>query len=820
MIFSNNTKSLKSYYRTSEVGNEIDGRFNSLFKARINWESYLALLKGLFGNFMFWFYILSGFIVARGTIFDGLAPFGIALLLALIKGRSKFLFAGIIGVLAGEFYRTGPPGVLTIITMMVFVFTIDHLKAKIGFKDFSWWLFAGLMYAGIKFIPMSLRGVETYEFYQVIFETGLVVVTGIIFIQAICQLEEKKWPKGYIVEEIIPLAFLLIAIIAGFQGVELLNFNVQYIIASLVVLMIAYTVGGGIGAAAGTILGTVLIFSYPSPATIGALTLGGLLGGVFNDFKKPGSLVGFLIGAGLMVFYLSRPFEIIDSLEEIGIAALVFLIVPGSAFSYVRKMFPMNGDKLVDESMADKKDLSKALSRRVEELSSLFKELSCTFDDNDEEAKENKEEIEIFMEKVAENVCFDCVRYNHCWEENFFVTYRGIVETLSNFENKTDVSRIEDKDLSNHLLKHCMRPLGLKEDLKAVYEVFKIDVGWKRRLNNHQEFVSQQLQGISEIMENISRELEKEMKNEEELESDIINVLSEQNIPIKSIKVHKTSSSGKAIIEVELKKCKRNDLCDKVINYHVSNLLGEKLMVTRSSCFHRKEDNSCIFKLRPFKAYNLVTGVSQLTGERETTSGDSYLSRQLRSGQQLLLLSDGMGKGKNARGESNTTVNLLEKLLNSGFERDFVIKNVNAILNLKSQDETFATMDLAFVDMLNGKGEFYKAGAMPSYILREESLEKIEGESLPAGILNSMEPAVKKFALTANDTLIMLSDGVFSPGEKEDWLENELLNFKDSHPQVIADELLKKVERRFYGEIKDDVTIMVSKLKKNFKTRG
>ncbi len=804
------TESLKSYRRVYKSG-----------KSRKN-NLYLSLVKSYLGDYLFWFYILGSFMLSRSTLIEGMAPFGLALIIALKKEKSGYIFPALLGGFAGEYFRGDYVGTFILIVITAGEFLLDSLQKKLNFNDFNWWISTAVLIGGVK-LPSLYPGFGSYELYNLIFEMAIVVVTGIIFCQGVNHIEKEKWPKSYTKEEVIPLSLLFILMVFGMQDFMVWGLNLQYIFASILVLMFAYGSGGGIGASVGALLGTVLVLSNPNPAAVGALTLGGFIGGVFNDFKKPGVLMGFIIGASIMTFYLGRPYEIITSFYEILVGGVLFLVIPVKLAAYINKAFPLNIKGMAYDE--DRKYLGEMLSKRTRELASVFNELSNTFDESSEIEERNKVEIEIFMSKVAGSICFGCKRYDCCWEKNFFTLYRGIVETLSNLENKdydNDFgNEINDKDLSPHLIKNCLKPAALKEQLKSIYEQFKLEVHWQQKIGESQEFVARQLSGISEIMKKISGELEVELKKEEELETKVINRLLGQNVPVNSIEIEKMGN-GKHSISIELKECKKKDTCVKDINKEISEILAEKLMVVKSSCFYRDEDSKCNFKLSPVKSYNVVTGISQLAGGDENTCGDSCLSRQLKSGQHLLLLSDGMGKGKDARADSESAVKLLEKLLNSGFERNFVIKNVNKVLSLKNKNESFVTMDMAIIDLLNGECEFYKAGAMPTYILRGNEVQKVGGTALPAGILNSIEPSIEGTKLRDGDKLVMVSDGAFTSDdndEDKDWLKKELESLEDLHPQVVADELAGKVKRRFYGDVKDDVTIMVSKVKKNFRMK-
>src|SRR5690625_7992562 len=80
-----------------------------------------------------------------------------------------------------------------------------------------------------------------------------------------------------------------------------------------------------------------------------------------------------------------------------------------------------------------------------------------------------------------------------------------------------------------------------------------------------------------------------------------------------------------------------------------------------------------------------------------------------------------------------------------------------------------------------------------------------------------MDTVSKK--LKPEDIIIMMSDGVFD-GPKhiknnDVWLKHKIQNLKTSEPQEIADLLLEEVIREESGEIYDDMTIVVAKIKKH-----
>ncbi len=214
--------------------------------------------------------------------------------------------------------------------------------------------------------------------------------------------------------------------------------------------------------------------------------------------------------------------------------------------------------------------------------------------------------------------------------------------------------------------------------------------------------------------------------------------------------------------------------------------------------------------------YSVELGVSQVPKEGQEVSGDYYSLLSLKEGKQVIILSDGMGSGNKAKEESKATVSLLEDLLEIGFSRDLTFKTVNTVMQLRSCEETFATVDLALVDLIDGNVEICKIGAAPSFLKRGKQVKEVSGASLPIGILAEIEMETKVERLVDGDMLIMLTDGISEAGVKinnsPNWVKRKLMEINHCHPQIIADILLEEACHRNKKRVLDDMTIIVCKM--------
>ncbi len=223
---------------------------------------------------------------------------------------------------------------------------------------------------------------------------------------------------------------------------------------------------------------------------------------------------------------------------------------------------------------------------------------------------------------------------------------------------------------------------------------------------------------------------------------------------------------------------------------------------------------------RPFKKtknrrFHVEIGVAQAAKRSAEVCGDYYSYLELRDGKQAFLLSDGMGNGARAYQESSSAVQLVEQLLLAGFRRESIIRTVNTILQLRSKEEMFATLDTLIVDTEKGEAEFIKIGAAPSYIRSQGRVREIRNSSVPLGILNEVEVKQVRIELGSDTLLVMVTDGIFDIQSSDTgWLKSYLSGNVPSHPQVLADEIVHQAGLlNKAGELQDDITVLVCSIK-------
>lgn len=221
--------------------------------------------------------------------------------------------------------------------------------------------------------------------------------------------------------------------------------------------------------------------------------------------------------------------------------------------------------------------------------------------------------------------------------------------------------------------------------------------------------------------------------------------------------------------------------------------------------------------------FKMTTAVARLPKRGGHISGDSFDAAPLSEGRFLMALSDGMGVGRDAAAQSRQCVRLLHQLLDASFATEVAVKTVNSVLLLRSADESFATVDLALLDLGTGRAEFVKVGAAPSFIKRGADVTVVKMDSVPVGIINQVEVEPEFRNLGPGDMIIMITDGIWDVSkddiDKERWILEFLAREKTTDPEDLAERLLARA-LTLMPVPEDDLSVLVGKVNPVETTRG
>ncbi|MDI6870873.1 MAG: stage II sporulation protein E [Bacillota bacterium] len=619
-------------------------------------------------------------------------------------------------------------------------------------------------------------------------------------------------------EEIAGLALLATLLVTGLEGFGLGALSLQDAATRWVVLAAAWGAGAGAGAVAGTVTGCVGMLLGNVPLYfVSAYALAGTLGGLVREWGKPAVAGGFFLGTLILSYQIPRAGELTGVLLATGLAALAFSVTPASLAACLAAGWP-TGRRARTSRRVEADKLQETFARRLQDFSSVFKELARIFRVPPPPYGEGERpELARLMEAVAERACVSCAEATECWKDRFYLTYRDVMELLSRAET---LGRATLLDVPEGL-RRCPQVHKVVSAVNQLLELNKLNSLWERKVTESKQIVYGQLNGVAELMESLAREARLGAAGAcTEWEEEVRAVLDRYGVPVEDVAAT-TLSKGRVAIEVRRRPCDGREQCRRLLPELLTQAVGQAYSLYESECGRASRRDRCLLRYLPERAYDLVVQVAKCAGNGGQICGDSHAVIDLPGGKTAVVLSDGMGVGPEAALESSAAIDVLTQLMKAGFEREFAVRTVNSILLLRSQDESFATVDMMLVDLYTGEAEFVKIGACPSYIRRDGEVRVVERPSLPAGILSAIDVEVKELLLRPGDLVVMVTDGLLegegpaqAGREPSDWIPAALAGFTEIDPAAVAQKLLAQARMTRGDRVGDDMTVLVSQVKR------
>ncbi len=761
------------------------------------------------------YYILlpASFLLGRAEIAGGLMPFGFALFAAAgMLSQSRLLLAA--AVMLGMLTNSAPEQVyVTGAAMLLFSVLSLPIKSSGGRTAFKLACLSFICILIPQIILAGLQGFLLYDLLNAIFCSFIVFVLYFIFRNSLTLLSENASKGSLTGEEAISAAITAALILSGVGSLALLGFSLKNILCIIMILLFSYKCGPGVGAAAGVSIGLIVSMSGDAtPVSIATYAFCGLLSGLFGNLGKFGSGLGFVMGNTILTIYLGGGAFVY--LKEIMLAVALFFIIPQKLLELITGPFKRDG-----ASGGDRRSHSRRIRDitvgRLDKFSKAFKDLAKTFSEiSQTKVMTDKQDISVLFDRVADRICRDCSLCLHCWERNFYNTYQVMFKIVEGLEAK---GRITEADIPPYFLERCERIKDFVDAVNNMYELFKVDMVWKSRIGESRSLISQQFDGLSNIISGLASEIDEEVSFVSSIEDRIFADLSAAGVKVKEVAAWE-NRWGMYEVNILHGGCGGARICLSTVEKVVSASVGRKMTRDNEECI-KSRDGSCSLSLTEEENLKVATGVAKRPMSGSEVSGDSFTFLNTGRGKYVMALSDGMGSGYRASVQSKATVGMLESFLESGFDKDMAVNLINSILVMKSSEECFSTLDISVIDLFSGEVEFVKIGAAPAYIKKPDRVEIIKSASLPAGILLNIDAELAHRSVSAGDMLIMATDGIVDSFQGEEPGERLLLKFIQDigsiNPQQVAELILEEACGNSGGKPGDDMTVIVAKVWKN-----
>ncbi|WP_159436086.1 stage II sporulation protein E [Anaerosalibacter sp. Marseille-P3206] len=756
------------------------------------------------------YYILIGilgFFISRAGIIKGLTPFGISFLSASIG--TSFSFISLISVLLGIISFHGLSGYNYLFTAGIIYVLNTQLSKNKKMTKLKTSILSSIVFLGVSLVDLFVfKDVFIYDIVMITFE-GLVVFTlSYIFSYSIPKIEQNYKLK-YTSEEIICVFITLSLAIAGLGDIGFSSISFKNIISIFTVLTFGYYFGAPLGAGIGVIVGMIsYIAQVDMPFILAIFGFSGLLSGVFKDLGKIGSILGFILGNCILSFYINGFSTSFLNYKELSIGLLLFFVL---SRYFLENVFNDSLKSLaVDKNDTYSSDrISDLTTRKLMDVSEIFNELGNIFIKAVENEDVCTDNVTHLIDQVAKETCNKCSMRKFCWKEDLYTTYYSFFNLLASLEM---TGEIHEDSLPELFTNTCIKTEEVIEKTNSVFERYRINYMWERKLTENRKLVSEQLMGISKIMEEIMNDINKEITFNSEVEESVYSQLRVAGVDAAGVTVAEFDDDFEIYIEVNKHFKNENSL------ENVREIVSEVIGIPLSGQFivnNIRPKEVTRYKLVKANRFSAITKIAKSNESDNNVSGDSFTFGE-ENNKYFAALSDGMGVGKKASFESTIAISLLEKFLEAGFDIELGLKTINSILMLKSGDEIFTTLDIGNIDLYTGKLEAIKTGAAPTFIKKQDKVEVISSHSLPVGMLKDLDIEIYEEDLDDGDFVIMISDGVLESNEevcnKEKWIIDIIEKIDSLNPQTIANMILKEAKKVSKDGIKDDMTVLVTKV--------
>ena len=459
--------------------------------------------------------------------------------------------------------------------------------------------------------------------------------------------------------------------------------------------------------------------------------------------------------SSLVLISCSGAYDALICIYEVGIAALVSASVPVKLYEKLKR----------DKSRPAAHESPEA--KRLYALSDAMREVYCDL----HEANSRLAALtcaRVTPETIAREVCLTCRRKNICWNLSYAQTDQALRAAIHH-----------SGDLS-----FCIKQEQVHKMISAGGENDGENISARQNVCEHFEMMSDLLLAAAQNAD-FSGE-------DEYLKSALTGLLRRLRLDTVALSA---LSNGKTLrlrlVCVNAPSAADLQQISELVEKHVGKTLG-KVKIDRAAGGYEITAESA-----PAVTFDFALAQRSADG---VCSGDIC---RIIPEQGLFILSDGMGTGPRAALDGHMAIGVFEKLYCAGAGIDIALRCANSALAARTDNEALATFDALILDDSAGEAEFIKAGAFLSYVLRDGSVSRIEGDTLPIGIFGEPQIYRRKVRLQKGDIIVMTSDGIVD----EELPACRLVEKKERSLKAFCEGLAEEAEDRVNGK-KDDITVL------------
>lgn len=551
----------------------------------------------------------------------------------------------------------------------------------------------------------------------------------------------------------------------------------------------------------GRVIGTAVLlcaakrFRYPGGVVFGALTtmstflsspklgvpavflgISGLAAGFASQYSKTAVAMLFLTVnfSGQLLTGLNDASFFLQTDAVLG--SVIFMLIPERLIMYgqvIRENEADGGEQLVKARMEFVAGTLVDVRKNMEGIIKCLEKNNVPFNT---------------INTVSTRVCSKCRSKMLCWETNFEKTNAFFLR----LEKQTSPSA-ESFPTS---LDHCTKKAEIVENFLRCRKEEAINKMLSARLSDSRSFLFSQIETTEGILSSLSDKMN--FSYSKVMTQSLCSALAREQIEYLTAIAY-FNKSDRLIAEVYINE---NENVDAEL---LANALSTEFCVPMEASEPITSGGETRLRFCRTARFSVNCSARQESAGENQPSGDSWGFFEDGLGYAYVFISDGMGSGKQAALDSAIVSRLFKRLICSGLDCGCAVKMLNSIMMTKSENESFATLDIARIDLETCELTLFKSGAASTLIGYPDAVMMFNSPSSPIGILHDSPLFTRSCTFAPGDTLVMLSDGVDESLYL--YIKKQLLN--GGSTEEISENICCCAVHNNGEKIRDDITVAV-----------
>lgn len=597
--------------------------------------------------------------------------------------------------------------------------------------------------------------------------------------------------------------FSSLSIVVAVFGLGISNLISPYFwkaISIIIILSACYVYRTGIATIISAVLGISTAIYYSDLSFVSLFIVLSVVAQSLTPLSRHAAALSLIV-ADYIIQVLFGVYSVygLGEFLSILIGSVLFCLTPTPILSNVKeRLYSFREKQLVRQTINRNRSV---LAGRLYDLSGVFTEMASAFNAFKKSGISESSAKDTMVKDIYASVCRDCDNYARC--------KRNEKSVSDGFSKMIDIGFAKGKlsliDLPKELGGFCVHPNSVIYGLNRSLADYRAKLIENANLTSGRDLIAAEALGIAEILRGLALDSGTLLKYHNRIERELSENLFKAGILTSELLIYGENER----LTVSLITAMREfsvPTAQKVI----SKTLGINVTLSEQSAI---TEEKYYLSFRKANDYDAVFGIAAAKKDGSAVSGDTHAVTRVGYDRFLLALSDGMGSGEWAENVSSVSLSLIESFYKAGLSGDLILNTVNKLLSINTED-SFTALDVSVIDLKNCTADFIKYGAPYGFIISDNGIKIVEGNTLPLGIIGELKPSVATATLIDGDMILLVTDGISdafgSSGEIIDFLRT----VPAKNPQTLADDVLRRAVEINGGKHDDDMTALAVRVYK------